>query len=98
MAPLPGGGPCSIEDDHAPGVAPARQVLEGLRRLVDAVASRDELVQLELAALVERDQPREVVARAGRAVVAALERLLLDHQADRAQLGEVGGPWNADHH
>ena len=48
--------------DHASRVLPGFEVGKGLRRLVDRVAARDQLVELELAAHVKLEQPREVVA------------------------------------
>jgi len=44
--------PSRFKDDHPACVASLRQVVEGLRRLIDGVAAGDELVQLEASGLV----------------------------------------------
>src|SRR5690606_10961110 len=72
------------EDDDAAGVPALRQVLERLRRFVDRVGPGDALVELQAPALVEDDQPGEVLAGAGRVEIAPGEGLLLEGERCRA--------------
>src|SRR5689334_3257186 len=65
------------EGEHAAREAPGTQVVERGRELVERVAARDELVDLEPTAEVEVGEHREVAARAGGAVAAAEDRLVL---------------------
>ena len=67
--PVGGSAHGSIEHDHAARVAPVGKVVERLRRLVDPVALRDQFVELEPSGAVQRQDAREIVARAARAEV-----------------------------
>src|SRR5207249_4470806 len=82
---LPMGAPSEGED--AAREPPATQIIERSGELVERVAARDELVDLEPAAEVEVGEHREVAARAGRPVAAAEDRLVLvegvDHEVER---------------
>src|SRR5438094_287356 len=86
---LPMGAPSEGED--AAREPPGAQVVERGGELVERVAACDEVVELEPAAEVEVGEHREVAARAGRAVAAAEDRLVLvegvDHEVEpRADL------------
>src|SRR5437660_5272387 len=86
---LPMGAPSEGED--AAREPPATQIIERSGELVERVAARDELVDLEPAAEVEVGEHREVAARAGRPVAAAEDRLVVvegvDHEVEpRADL------------
>src|SRR4051794_11384209 len=72
-------------DDQPAGVVAPAEGVEGLVDLVEGIGVRDHLVELQLAAHVEVDQAGEVDGRAGRAVEAALDGLLLagDRGRDR---------------
>src|SRR5438093_2728889 len=79
------------EGEDAAREPPSAQIVERGGELVERVAARDELVDLEPAAEVEVGEHREVAARAGRAVAAAEDRLVLvegvDHEVEpRADL------------
>src|SRR2546427_11682905 len=79
------------EGEDAAREPPGAQIVERGGELVERVAARDELVDLEPAAEVEVGEHREVAARAGRAVAAAEDRLVLvegvDHEVEpRADL------------
>src|SRR5262245_3578807 len=84
------------EHDHAARVLARLEVGERLRRLVDLVAARDQLVELELAGGVEREHLREVLARARRAEVAAGQGLLLERQGAGHDGGRGAGRRDAD--
>jgi hypothetical protein len=56
------------EHDHAACVAALGQVVKGLRRFVDAVAARDEFVQLQPPRAVQAQQAGKVVPRPRAAV------------------------------
>src|SRR5881628_1939295 len=75
------------EGEDAARQPPGAQIVERGGELVERVAARDELVDLEPAAEVEVGEHREVAARAGRAVAAAEDRLVLvegvDHEVER---------------
>src|SRR5947199_10206788 len=75
------------EGEDAAREPPAAQVVERGGELVERVAARDELVDLEPAAEVEVGEHREIVARPGGAVAAAEDRLVLvegvDHEVER---------------
>src|SRR5262249_2737828 len=76
-------------------------LLHRLERIVDVVqldATRDQLVDLELAAHVEIDELRHVAPHVGRAVERSDQRLLLQRQHD-ARHGDVEAePRHPDHH
>src|SRR6266566_1747138 len=79
------------EGEDAAREPPGAQIVERGGELVERVAARDELVDLEPAAEVEVGEHREIAARAGRAVAAAEDRLVLvegmDHEVEpRADL------------
>src|SRR5215467_3839214 len=81
----PGGPPGSgavIQDDAA-DVPAVEQVLVALVDLVEGVRRGDQLVQLQVAGLVELHHPRDVVERVAGAEQAALDALLEQGQ-DRA--------------
>src|SRR5262249_2317527 len=79
-----------VVDDHAPDVLAVEHVLEALVDVVERVALRDQLVELELAGLVEPDQVADVVHRVARAEQRALDRLLVQGQDRAAELhGEL---------
>src|SRR6516162_9452044 len=61
----PGGPPGSgaVMQDHATDVLPVEQVLVSLVDLVEGVRRGDQLVQLEVAGLVQLHHPRDVVER-----------------------------------
>src|SRR5438876_254920 len=65
------------EGEAAAREPPGAQIVERGGELVERIAARDELVDLEPAAEVEVGEHREVAARAGRAVAAAEDRLVL---------------------
>src|SRR5438046_8812878 len=71
------------EGEDAAREPPGAQIIERSGELVERVAARDELVDLEPAAEVEVGEHREVAARAGRPVAAA---------EDRRGLGQGGAP------
>src|SRR5579859_6259821 len=81
----PGGplGSVAVMQDHAADVLPVEQVLVSLVDLVEGVGRGDQLVQLEVAGLVELDHPRDVVERVAGTEQAALDALLEQGQ-DRA--------------
>src|SRR5450759_1430468 len=86
-----------LKHDHAARVAAGLQVGKRLRRFFDAVGAGDEFVQLELLRLVQCDQPREVLARTRRAVVAAGEGLFLEGDRGRLQRSVVVAARHAHH-
>src|SRR5689334_10385123 len=69
------------EYDHPARVLARFEVGERLRRLVDLVAARDELVEFESSRHVELQHPRKIDARHAGAEVAALDGLFLEHHA-----------------
>src|SRR5215469_4074415 len=68
----PGGSPAAMRD-HATDVLTVQQVLVPLVDLVEGIGGGDQLVQLEIAALIELHHPRDVVER-----VAGSEQAPLD--------------------
>src|SRR3954469_6596835 len=77
-------------NEHSPDVLAVEQVLIALVDLVQRVALGDQLVQLELARLVEPEQLRDVVHRVGRAEQRALDRLLVERHHGAGELdGEL---------
>src|SRR3954451_5128716 len=77
-------------DDHASDVLAVEHVLEALADVVERVALRDQLVELELARLVEADQVADVVHRVARAEQRALHGLLVErHDRAREMDGEL---------
>src|SRR5215471_13707695 len=80
------GGPAgsgAVMQDHAADVLPVEQVLVSLVDLVEGVRRGDQLVQLEVAGLVELHHPRDVVERVAGTEQAALDALL-EQGEDRA--------------
>src|SRR3954467_3428561 len=71
-------------DDHASDVLAVEHVLEALVDVVQGVGVRDQLVELELAGLVEADEVANVVHRVAGAEQRALDRLLVEGE-DRAR-------------
>src|SRR5689334_22517161 len=67
----------SLQREDAARQAPALQIVERGREIVERVAARDELVDLETPAEVEVGEHREVLPRARRAVAASEDRLVL---------------------
>src|ERR1039458_2725555 len=65
-----------VVDEDAADVAALEHVPVALVDLVEAVATRDQLVELELAGPVEPEQPRHVVQRVGAAEQRALDVLV----------------------
>src|SRR4029079_1099841 len=65
-----------LVDDYAADVLPRQEVLVALVDLLQGVAAGDEGVELEVAAAVEPEQPRDVGGRVAVAEQAALHRLL----------------------
>src|ERR1700754_4114280 len=78
----------AVVDHHAPDVLAVEHVLEALADVVERVGVGDQLVELELAGLVEADQVADVVHRVARAEQRALDGLLIERH-DRA--GELHG-------
>src|SRR3954447_3222822 len=75
--------------DHPADVDPGEQVLVALVDLLEPVPAGDQLVELEVAAAVVPEQPRDVGRRVAVAEQAALDRLLpqrrdLGRELDRA--------------
>src|SRR5215471_6724631 len=94
----PGGplGSGAVMQDHAADVLAVEQVLVALVDLVEGVCRGDQLVQLQVAGLVELHHPRDVVERVAGAEQASLDALLEQGQ-DRARdlnrvLHRVGQP------
>ena len=69
-----------LVDDHAADVLAVEHVLVALVDLVELVAAGDQLVQLELARLVEADELRHVDQGAAAAVDRALDPALVADQ------------------
>src|ERR1700674_1929267 len=65
--------------DHRAGELAGLHRLEGLVDLLDSDGAGDQLVQLGVAGTLVLDQPRDVAPDVGRAVPAALDRLLGQH-------------------
>src|SRR4051812_30508193 len=61
-----------LVDDHASDVLAVEHVLEALRDVLELVGVGDQLVELELARLVEPDEVADVVHRVARAEQRAL--------------------------
>src|SRR5215831_15730014 len=82
--------------DHAADVLTVQQVLVPLVDLVEGVGGGDQLVQLEIAALVELHHPRDVVERVAGTEQAPLDALFEQGQDRAGQLdrglGRVGQP------
>src|ERR1700709_1510570 len=80
--------------DDAADVLAVLEVLVALVDLVEGVRAGDQLVELEVAGLVERDHQRDVVERVAGSEQAALHRLLEQRQLRAVQLdvhlGRVG--------
>src|SRR5713226_4308676 len=89
------GGPRAtgrLEDDETSPEFPGCQCPKGLVGLLETVALGDELVDLELARLIERDQPRQVLARARAAIARADDGTLTRHErTDVQREGLPGG-------
>src|SRR4051794_21832227 len=84
-------------DHHASDVLAVEHVLEALADVVELVGVGDQLVELELARLVEADQILDVVHGVARAEQRALDRLFVEcHDrageldGDRGRVGEAG--------
>src|SRR5436190_4933005 len=85
--------------DHAADVLAVQQVLVPLVDLVEGVGGGDQLVQLQVAGLVELHHPRDVVERVTGAEQAALDALLEQGQQRARQLDRVlGRVGQAGHH
>src|ERR1700730_2712630 len=69
-----------LVDDHAADVVAVEHVLVALVNLIERVAAGDQLVQLELACLVEADELRHVNQGAAAAVDRALDATLVADQ------------------
>src|SRR5215468_10489948 len=84
----PGGPPGSgaVMQDHAADVLPVEQVLVSLVDLVERVRRGDQLVQLEVAGLVELHHPRDVVERVAGTEQAPLYALFEEGQDRAGQL------------
>src|SRR6266487_4582819 len=78
-----GSGSGTAIHDHAADVLAVQQVLVPLVDLVEGVGGGDQLVQLEVAGLVQLHHPRDVVERVAGTEQAALDALLEQGQ-DRA--------------
>src|SRR5262245_1031649 len=87
----PGGPPGSaaVIQDHAADVLPIEQVLVSLVDLVEGIRRGDQLVQLEVAGLVELHHPRDVVERVAGTEEAPLDALLEQGQDRAGQLDRV---------
>src|SRR5882672_10749900 len=72
----------SFQREDAAGEAAALEILERAGELLERVAPRDELVDLETTAEVEVGEHREVAPRAGGPVAAAEDRLVLVERVD----------------
>src|SRR5215469_1890061 len=95
------GGPGSGAgiQDHAADVLAVQQVLVPLVDLVEGVRGGDQLVQLEVAGLVELNHPRDVVERVAGAEQAALDAFLEQGQQRAGELDRVlGGVGQAGYH
>src|SRR5215813_3664945 len=77
--------------DHAADVLAVQQVLVPLVDLVEGVGGGDQLVQLQVAGLVELHHPRDVVERVAGTEQAALDALLEQGQQRAGQLDRVLG-------
>src|SRR5207249_2258338 len=84
----------AVEEEDAARQASLLEVLERPRQLLERVALRDELVDLEPPAEVEVGEERKIAARSRRAVAAAEDRLVLvvgvdDELEARAELRDA---------
>src|SRR6516164_1940841 len=84
----PGGPPGSggVIQDHAADVLPVEQVLVSLVDLVEGVRRGDQLVQLQVAGLIQLHHPRDVVERIAGTEQAPLDALLEQGQDRAGQL------------
>src|SRR6516165_1937346 len=89
----PGGSPVSLVGipDHPADVLAVQQILVALVDLVERVGGGDELVELEVARLVELDHAGDVVERVARPEQAALNALLEQGEQRARQLDRVLG-------
>src|SRR4051812_34317224 len=71
---------------HAPDVLAVEHVLEALVDVVQGVGVGDQLVELELARLVEADEVADVVHRVARAEQRALDGLLVERHHGAGEL------------
>src|SRR5690348_1235436 len=85
-----------LKNDHAARVAAGLEIGKSLRRLVDAIAARDELFELQLALEIERQHARKIDPRHARAEIAAGDGLLLEGQRHRADRSRIGWLRDAD--
>src|SRR5215472_11402581 len=85
--------------DHTADVLAVQQVLVPLVDLVEGVGGGDQLVQLQVAGLVELHHPRDVVERVAGTEQAALDALFEQGQQRAGQLDRVlGRVGQAGHH
>src|SRR5262249_47331614 len=73
-------------DDHSADVLAVEHVLEALVDVVQGVGVGDELVELELAGLVEADEVLDVVHRVARAEQRALDGLFVERHDGAGEL------------
>src|SRR5215831_2914115 len=87
----PGGAPGSggVIQDHAADVLPVEQVLVPLVDLVEGLRRGDQLVQLEVAGLVQLHHPRDVVEWVAGTEQAPLDALLEQGEDRAGQLDRV---------
>ena len=74
-----------VEQNDAAALAPSGEVGKRLRRLVDRIGARDQLVELQAAAAIQADQARKVLARTRRSIEAAGQGLLAERHLLRVQ-------------
>src|SRR5579864_8494919 len=82
--PPAGSGSGAVMQYHAADVLAVQQVLISLVDLVQRVRGGDQLVQLQVAGLIQLDHPRDVVERVAGPEQAALDALL-EQGEDRAR-------------
>src|SRR5580658_7307794 len=86
-----------LELNNAACVLAGLKIGEGLRRLLDAVAMRDQLVELEPTGRVQREHARKIDAWHAGAEIAARECFFLEWQRHGAHRGRVAWARDPDH-